>query len=136
MSTPARVTRVHLVRIRPTNGLLGYVSCTVANLRIDGLTLRRTRDGRFAISFPCRRDGSGRKHPIVRPLDGSLERAILSALRRQGELLRQERRQRARPLPGNADVHPAPDHRPEEARSQLRDRQLHDSQGTDSRRTP
>jgi len=136
MSTPARVTHVHLVRTRPKNGLLGYVSCTVANLRIDGLTLRRTRDGRFAISFPCRRDGHGRKHPIVRARDGSLERAILSALRRQGALLRKERRERARPLPGNADVHPAPDHRPEEARSQLGGGELHDEQGTGSRRTP
>jgi len=136
MSTRPRVTAVRLTRARAANGLIGWLGCTVAGLHLDGLTLRRTRNGRFAISFPCRRDGHGRKHPIVRPRDASLERAILSALRRQGALPRQERRERARPLPGNADVHSAPDHCPEEARSQLGDRQLHDEQGTGRRRTP
>jgi hypothetical protein len=71
------------VRKRPANGLLGYVSCTVAGLHLDGLTLRRTRGGRLAVSFPCRRDRRGRRHPIVRPRGKALEAAILAALRRR-----------------------------------------------------
>ncbi len=84
--TRPRITSVRLVRTRPTNGLLGYLSLTVAGLHLDGLTLHRTRSGRFAVSFPCRRDGSGRKHPIVRPTGPALERAILAALRRTGAI--------------------------------------------------
>ena len=66
-------------------GLLGWVAATLdGRLRFDGLTLRRTLSGRLAISFPARRDGAGKQHPIVRPLDGdtrrSLERQILDAL--------------------------------------------------------
>ena len=38
-------------------------------LRLEGVTLRRTLDGRFALSFPARRDRQGRPHAIVRPLD-------------------------------------------------------------------
>jgi len=84
--TRLRVTAVRLVRARSANGLLGYVSLTVAGLRIDGLTLRRTRAGRLVISFPCRSDRRGRKHPIVRPSGPALEAAILAALRRKGAL--------------------------------------------------
>ena len=51
-------------------GLLGYVTCILNDtLVIDGVTLRRTRDGRLALSFPARRDGRGRTHPVVRPVD-------------------------------------------------------------------
>jgi len=84
--TRPRVTAVRFVRVRPANGLLGFVSCTVAGLRLDGLTLRQTRGGRLAISYPVRHDRSGRKHPIVRPRGPALERAILAALRRRGML--------------------------------------------------
>ena len=50
-------------------GLLGWVSCTVnRSLRLDGITLRRTHGGRHALSFPARRDASGRQYFFVRPL--------------------------------------------------------------------
>ncbi len=60
-------------------GLLGYVQVTVnGSLRLDGLTLRKTRAGQLEISFPRRR-GS------FRPLDDSAHRAmegqILAALK-------------------------------------------------------
>ncbi len=84
--TPLRVTDVRLVPACPANGLLGYLSCKVAGLRLDGLTLHRTRAGTFVVSFPCRRDRRGRKHPIVRPTGPALERAILAALRRTGAI--------------------------------------------------
>lgn len=68
-----------------TSGLIGYVSVTLnGSLRLDGLALRRTADGRMTISYPSRKDGSGRKHPLIRPLDDAsrkeLETQILGAL--------------------------------------------------------
>ncbi len=63
-------------------GLIGFVSATIDGvLRLDGLTLRKSRAGHVSISFPCRRDRRGRKHHLVRPIGPGLERAILEALR-------------------------------------------------------
>ena len=51
-------------------GLLGWLSCSVnSTLRLDGLTLRRTADGRHSISFPMRVDGSLRRRFYVEPFD-------------------------------------------------------------------
>lgn len=66
-------------------GLLGYVSCVVGDLLLlDGITLRRTADGRLTLSYPARRDSAGRQHPYVRPLDDDarreLERQIFAKL--------------------------------------------------------
>ena len=58
------------------SGLLGFASAAYGDLALDGLTVRRTRDGRLAVSWPSRRDGAGRSHPTVRPM-GDAERAIL-----------------------------------------------------------
>ena len=56
-------------------GLLGWVSAVVNSaLKIDGLTLRRTRDGRPALSYPTRCDGQGRQHPYIRPLTDRIRR--------------------------------------------------------------
>ena len=67
------------------NGLLGYVTCVIGEmLLLDGITLRRTRDGRMTLSYPSRRDASGRQHAIVRPLNDQarrdLERQIFEKL--------------------------------------------------------
>jgi hypothetical protein len=49
-------------------GLVGYVSCVLnGSVRLE-VTLRRTRKGRPAISFPTRRDAHGREHAVVRLL--------------------------------------------------------------------
>jgi hypothetical protein len=57
-------------------GLLGYVSVFVGDLIVDCVTLRRTTDGRFALSWPARTDRGGRRHPTVRPVDDEARRAI------------------------------------------------------------
>ena len=58
-------------------GLLGWISMTVASaLRLDGIALRRTREGRLTLSFPCRRDASDRQHFYVRPLDREARRSF------------------------------------------------------------
>lgn len=65
-------------------GLLGYLSVFYGDLVLDSIVLRRTADGRFALSFPARTDRSGRKHAYIRPRDdearGAIEREILGEL--------------------------------------------------------
>jgi DNA-binding cell septation regulator SpoVG len=66
-------------------GLLGFVSATLnGKLRIDGLALRRSLEGRLILSWPARRDANGQQHHFIRPLDGDarqeVERQIPSAL--------------------------------------------------------
>ncbi len=69
-------------------GLLGWISCTVGEaLRLDGLALRRTREGVLTIAFPCRKDGAGRKHYVVRPLDDEARKAIERQVLEQLEVL-------------------------------------------------
>ena len=59
-----------------SSGLLGWVSCTVGSLRLDGIAVRRTADGRLALSFPARRDAAGRQHPYILPLDSAARRDL------------------------------------------------------------
>ena len=67
-----------------SSGLLGWVSCRYGDLALDGLGVRRTLDGRVVLSFPARRDSSGRQHPYIRPIDDatrqSIEAEIITAL--------------------------------------------------------
>lgn len=69
----------------PEHGLLGFVECTFNDqLRIDGITMRHTSDGRLAISFPSRIDRHGVRHHLVRPINDAarrnIQRQILAAL--------------------------------------------------------
>ena len=57
-------------------GLLGYVGLRLGDLCLDGLTLRRTTYGELRLSYPARRDRSGRDHPLVRPVDDAARRVI------------------------------------------------------------
>jgi len=58
-------------------GLLGWFCLLVDDLLVlDGIGLRRTRDGRQTLAFPERRDSAGRRHPVVRPLDDARRREI------------------------------------------------------------
>ena len=76
------------VRTQVRSGLLGWISVELHNVILDGITLRRTTDGRFALSFPARTDREGRRHSVIRPVDDlarkSIEREILGQLG-QGE---------------------------------------------------
>ena len=58
------------------SGLLGFLSVTYGNLVLDGICLRRTSDGRYALSFPARTDRAGRKHSYIRPADDEARQAI------------------------------------------------------------
>lgn len=62
------------------NGLLGFISVTFGPWIFDGITLRRTADGRFALSFPAKVDRAGRKHSFVRPANDVVRKAIEAEL--------------------------------------------------------
>jgi DNA-binding cell septation regulator SpoVG len=58
-------------------GLLGYVSFALGGgLRVSGITVRRTADGRTALSFPGRRDRRGKERPYMRPVSRESRTAI------------------------------------------------------------
>ncbi|HEX5050560.1 MAG TPA: hypothetical protein VFZ65_02200 [Planctomycetota bacterium] len=62
-------------------GLLGFVTLTFADLLLlDGLTLRVTEAGNHALSFPCRTDKHGRRHPYFRPQDDRARQIIEKAV--------------------------------------------------------
>jgi hypothetical protein len=74
------VDEVHFVsseKKERRTGLLGFVSFRInRGLRIDGVSLRRTRNGDHALSFPGRRSLAGYEFPYVRPLDDRTRREI------------------------------------------------------------
>ena len=89
----------HQVRVRSwvrasdddvRSGLLGFLSVESGPWIFDGICLRRTADGRFALSFPARTDRAGRKHSYIRPADDearkSIEREILGQLGQNQDL--------------------------------------------------
>lgn len=57
-------------------GLLGFLSISYGALVLDGVVLRRTADGKFALSFPARTDRSGRRHAYIRPVDDAARQVI------------------------------------------------------------
>jgi DNA-binding cell septation regulator SpoVG len=61
-------------------GLVGYVSLFCGPWILDGVTVRRTADGRMTLSYPERRDGQGRRHPLIRPIDDAARQAIEKAV--------------------------------------------------------
>lgn len=72
-------------------GILGFVRCTLNNsLVLDGLLLRRTRHNKRTLSFPYRRDATGRQHFYLRPLDDrsrrDIEKQVFAALAIEKEL--------------------------------------------------
>lgn len=73
------VTNVHLTPASPLDqatGLLAFASFRLGRLQVDGITVRRTRAGNLILSFPARRDRSGREHPYIRPLDDAARQQI------------------------------------------------------------
>ncbi|MBI4584571.1 MAG: hypothetical protein HY717_11200 [Planctomycetes bacterium] len=64
-------------RVDAKNGLIGWISCILnGTIYLDGLALRRTADGRRALSFPGKVDGHGHQQFYVRPLNDRTRREI------------------------------------------------------------
>jgi DNA-binding cell septation regulator SpoVG len=56
---------------------LGFVTAVLdGKVLLDRIALRRTREGRLALSFPSRTDRDGRRHHVVRPLTDAARREI------------------------------------------------------------
>ena len=77
------MTAVTMVRVTPgsvadqSSGLFGYVKLLLGiGLWIDGITARRSREGRISLAFPGRQDRAGRRHPYVHRIDPETRRAI------------------------------------------------------------
>ena len=93
MNDSVRISDVRFVSGPPTDvrgGLIGWVSCVVnGTIHLDGISLRRTLNGRLTLSFPGRRDRAGRRHYYVRPLNErsrrDIEHQVLRALGRLEE---------------------------------------------------
>jgi hypothetical protein len=62
------------------SGLCGFLSVSYGELVLDGIVLRKTADGRFALSFPARTDRAGRKHSYIRPANDDVRKAIEAEL--------------------------------------------------------
>jgi hypothetical protein len=58
------------------SGLLGFLSLTYGDFVFDSVAVRRTADGRVALSWPERRDRSGRGHPYLRPANDEARKRI------------------------------------------------------------
>jgi hypothetical protein len=69
-------------------GLHGWIAFRYGKLDIDGVTVRRTRDGRHFLSFPEDRRRPGPARPIVRPSGQDdrqqLEQDVFAELRQMG----------------------------------------------------
>jgi len=57
-------------------GLLGWVTFRLDDLRLDGVAVRVTQDGRMTLSYPARRDGHGRQHPYALPVGAEVRQAV------------------------------------------------------------
>ncbi len=79
------------------SGLLGWIEATVGHVRIDSVAVRRSRNGRYVLSFPQRRDRRGSPHPVVRPRDDASRRLLEEAVIRALGLDRDPDREEARP---------------------------------------
>lgn len=66
-------------RAEQKTGLLGWIAFTIDDhVRVDGVTLRRTAEGRITLAFPARVAKDGRKRSIVWPISETARQAIES----------------------------------------------------------
>ena len=83
-----RIDRIGLTTAGPDaakDGLLGWIRCRLnRRLQLDGITLRRTLDGRPTLSFPAKTDAAGNRRYYLRPMDDAtrteIERQVFEAL--------------------------------------------------------
>jgi hypothetical protein len=69
-------------------GMRGWVSFELGPLYLDSISVRRTREGRYRLSFGVRLDGNGVEHSPVRPRSNAardeIEGSVLGELRKRG----------------------------------------------------
>lgn len=63
------------------SGLLAWLTIELdGTLILDGITLRRTVEGRHCVSFPLRRDPKGNRHVLIQPVDSEARRRVEAAI--------------------------------------------------------
>jgi len=71
-----------------TSGLLGWVSFIIGGIKISGVGVRRTLQGRRALAWPVRDSGWGQRSYYVRPIDDAtrerIEQQVLEHLEVRG----------------------------------------------------
>lgn len=72
-------------RAEQKTGLLGWIAFSInGHFCVDGVTLRRTADGRLALAFPARTSRDGTKRSIIWPPTNEarreIEKQVFSAL--------------------------------------------------------
>jgi len=83
-----RLSQITVIEAPPADrarGLIGYVSCIMNDvIHIDGVTLRKTREGEYAVSFPKKSGRSGDQHFYFKPINEAMRqeflRQVLAAL--------------------------------------------------------
>lgn len=89
--------QISQVRFQPAKeseqdrGHLGWATFVVGgSLKLSSVSVRRTADGRLALSFPVRRARTGLQHSIIAPVSDEarrrIEREVIAALRQEGVL--------------------------------------------------
>jgi hypothetical protein len=93
MHSPLSISNIQFTGGSPAErvtGLLGFVRLRYGDLLLDGLTLRRTLDGRLVLAFPrpSRRVGLARQlvGPAGPDVREQIEAEVIAALRRQGAI--------------------------------------------------
>jgi hypothetical protein len=75
-------------RAQRERGLIGWTTFELGSVRVDGVAVRRTRDGRLTLSFPTRVDDRGRLRAVVRPRSREAHEEIvaqvIAEIRRMG----------------------------------------------------
>ena len=88
-SGPVDVSEVKIRLVdEGTDGLVGWASCIVNGaLYLNNIAIRRSRDGGFVLTYPCKRSRSDQKYfyfnPITREATRALDEAILGKLERR-----------------------------------------------------
>ena len=80
MSSPPRVTEIRFHRAGHRDlrtGLLGFVSFLLdGHVRVDGVTVRETLQGRRVLSFPAKKTPGAADRPYLRPVNNAAREAI------------------------------------------------------------
>ena len=84
MSAESNVTNIRFTPASANEqrtGLLGWTSCVVDHRwAFDRIAVRRTRQGRLALSFPSKSSRNGGRNFYFRPIDDDSRRAIEHAI--------------------------------------------------------
>lgn len=79
------ITQITITPIFPKKkSLLGFASIILDNiLALDSIGIHTTKEGKFRITWPCRKLVSGSLYPYFKPLTPEFEEQILEAITKE-----------------------------------------------------